>query len=63
MRELEYEMAEEEGRKEIGLHIPTDVRMEAGRLNASLEAAGTFIRRYLSEVRRVEPERKNAERG
>ncbi len=47
--ELEYEMAEEEGRKEIGLHIPTDVRMEAGRLNASLQAAGEFVRRYFPE--------------
>ena len=47
--ELEYEMAEEEGRKEIGLHIPTDVRMEARRLNASLQAAGEFVRRYFPE--------------
>ena len=43
--ELEYELAEdEEGRKEIGLHIPSDAKLEAERMNASLKAADAFIR-------------------
>ena len=48
--ELEYEMTENgKGRKEIGLHIPTDVKMENERLNASLKAAEAFIRKYYPE--------------
>ena len=43
--ELEYEMAETpSGRREIGLHIPSDARLEAPRLNESLEAADRFFR-------------------
>ena len=43
--ELEYELAEdEEGRKEIGLHIPSDAKLEAERMNASLKEADAFIR-------------------
>ena len=42
--ELEYELTEDkEGRKEIGLHIPSDAKLEAERMNASLQEADRFI--------------------
>ena len=48
--ELEYELAEdEEGRKEIGLHIPSDAKLEAERMNASLKEADAFIRERFPE--------------
>ena len=48
--ELEYELTEDkEGRKEIGLHIPSDAKLEAERMNASLKAADAFIRERFPE--------------
>lgn len=48
--ELEYELTEDkEGRKEIGLHIPSDAKLEAERMNASLENADAFIRERFPE--------------
>ena len=49
--ELEYEMTDENerDRKEIGLHIPSDTRLEADRLNESLREADTFFRTYYPE--------------
>ena len=48
--ELEYELTEDkEGRKEIGLHIPSDAKLEAERMNASLEKADAFIRERFPE--------------
>ena len=49
--ELEYEMTDENerGRKEIGLHIPSDARLEADRLNDSLREADAFFRTYYPE--------------
>ena len=42
--ELEYELKEaESGQKEISLHIPSDVRLEPERLNASLREAKAFF--------------------
>ena len=48
--ELEYELTEDkEGRKEIGLHIPSDTKLETERMNASLKAADAFIRERFPE--------------
>ena len=48
--ELEYELAEdEEGRKEIGLHIPSDAKLEAEKMNTSLKEADAFIRERFPE--------------
>ena len=48
--ELEYELTEDkEGRKEIGLHIPSDTKLETERMNASLEKADAFIRERFPE--------------
>ena len=48
--ELEYEMAEtESGEREISLHIPSDARLEAETMNASLREAEAFFRTYFPE--------------
>ena len=48
--ELEYELAETEARKrEIGVHIPSDARLEPERLNDSLTRADAFLREFFPE--------------
>ena len=44
--DLEYEMREQDGKREIALHIPFDARLEPEPLNASLAKARTFFREY-----------------
>ena len=48
--ELEYELAEGDGgQREIGLHIPSDAKLEPHRLNGSLCQAEAFLRRYFPD--------------
>lgn len=45
--ELEYELLEkEDGSRVISLHIPSDARLEAPLLNASVEGARAFLEQY-----------------
>ena len=46
--ELEYELLETEGRRVISIHIPSDARLEADKLNASVEKAHQFLHEYFS---------------
>ena len=48
--ELEYELAEDNGGKPvIGLHIPSDTKLESDRLNESLRRADSFLRTYFPD--------------
>ena len=47
--ELEYELAEEDGKRFISLHIPSDARLEAELLNDSVRRARDFLREYYPE--------------
>ena len=48
--ELEYELlCEGEGKKAIGLHIPSDASLEPNRLNASLSEARDFLNRHFPD--------------
>lgn len=44
--ELEYEMIEEKGKREIAVHIPSDARMTDADINDSLKAAQEFFATY-----------------
>ncbi len=48
--ELEYELIRtEEGIREIGLHIPSDAKLESERLNASLREAEAFLKEFFPD--------------
>ena len=48
--ELEYELAENEpGKREIGVHIPSDAKLEPDRMNESLARADAFLREYFPD--------------
>ena len=47
--ELEYELMEENGEKYLALHVPSDARLEADRLNASVANARSFMAEYYPE--------------
>ena len=48
--ELEYELAENKpGQREIGVHIPSDTKLEPELLNDSLRQADGFLREYFPE--------------
>ena len=48
--ELEYELAENEpGKRAVGVHIPSDAKLEPELLNASLSRADAFLREYFPE--------------
>ena len=47
--ELEYELAETEGNRAISIHIPSDTRLEADRLNDSVQKAKAFFEAYFPE--------------
>ena len=44
--ELEYELREENGRRDISLHIPSDARMAMDRLDASVTRAKSFLQTF-----------------
>ena len=44
--ELEYEMVEEEGKRQVSIHIPSDAVLEKQPLNVSYEEAKTFLKTY-----------------
>lgn len=48
--ELEYELVENEhGKREIGVHIPSDAKLEPERMNESLARADAFLREYFPD--------------
>ena len=47
--ELEFELAEENGERWIGLHIPSDARLEPERLNASVRTCRSFLAEYFPD--------------
>ena len=48
--ELEFELAENKpGQREIGVHVPSDIRLEPELLNDSLKQADTFLREYFPD--------------
>ena len=48
--ELEYELAENEpGKREIGVHIPSDAKLEPDWMNESLARADAFLREYFPD--------------
>ena len=48
--ELEYELAENKpGQREIGVHIPSDAKLDPDRMNESLRQADAFLREYFPE--------------
>ena len=47
--ELEYELLEENGKRTVSLHIPSDARLEAENLNDSVRRAETFFGNYFPE--------------
>ena len=47
--QLEYELVEENGRRAIGLHIPSDTHMDMALLDASVEEARAFLRTYFPD--------------
>lgn len=44
--ELEYELREENGRRDISLHIPSDARLDMDRLDVSVARAKSFLRTF-----------------
>ena len=48
--ELEFELAENKpGQREIGVHVPSDIRLEPELLNDSLKQADEFLREYFPD--------------
>ena len=47
--QLEYELWEEDGNRAIGLHIPSDTRMDGRLLDESVEQARQFLRSYFPD--------------
>ena len=47
--ELEYELAETDGKRVVSLHIPSDTRLEAGLLNDSVRKAKDFLGEFYPE--------------
>ena len=47
--EMEYERVEEDGKKILALHIPSDAALEGDRLNASVRDARTFMAEFYPE--------------
>ena len=47
--ELEYELMDDAGRRVISLHIPSDAKLEAGLLNASVQKARDFLQAYFPD--------------
>ena len=47
--QLEYELFEENGRRAIGLHIPSDTKMDMALLDASVENARKFLKTYFPD--------------
>lgn len=47
--EMEYEMIEEKGKKEISVHIPSDAKMADADIDASIKAAQEFFAKYYPE--------------
>ncbi len=47
--ELEYELREQDGRRWIALHIPSDTRLTPDRLNDSVSRARLFLKEYFPE--------------
>ena len=47
--ELEYELFEENGRRAVSIHIPSDARLEADLLNGSVRQAETFLGEFYPE--------------
>lgn len=47
--QLEYELKEEDGKKTIDLHIPSDARMDMGLLDESVARAREFLKEYFPD--------------
>ncbi len=47
--ELEYELLDQEGKRAVSMHIPSDTRLEAGLLNDSVRQARAFLGKYYPE--------------
>ena len=47
--ELEYELLETDGKRAVSIHIPSDTRLEADRLNDSVRRAKDFLSEYYPE--------------
>ena len=47
--ELEYELEDREGQREISLHVPSDAHLEPEPLNESLRRADAFLREYFPD--------------
>lgn len=47
--QLEYELKEEDGQKAIGLHIPSDTRMDMELLDESVARARAFLKEYFPD--------------
>lgn len=47
--QLEYELKEEDGKKTIDLHIPSDAHMDMGLLDESVARARAFLREYFPD--------------
>ena len=47
--ELEYELLDEDGRRCVSIHIPSDARMEGKLLNESVEKARAFLAEYFPD--------------
>lgn len=47
--QLEYELKEEEGRKTIDLHIPSDTKLDMGLLDESVAQARQFMKEYFPD--------------